>query len=223
VPLRMTMTHGPGAEGGVLPALGAELGNPCLFDLASLDGARALPPARPPGDASAALFRAELVSVLGDLRRFARRLAGASPLADDLVQETCRRALERRHQFNADSELRAWMFRILRNVHIDLLRRASHELVGGVNGDDLVAEAPAERPVWEHLSADDVSSALGSLPPTFAKTYTLYAVERLSYADIARQLNVPLGTVGTRLRRARMQLRQAMLGRMAAPACAATP
>jgi len=193
--------------------MGAELGNPCLFNLASLDSL-APPPRRPTGDADAALFRAELVSLLGDLRRFARRVTGGSPLADDLVQETCRRALESRHQFNADSELRAWTFRILRNIHIDLLRRASHELVTGVNGDDLVAEPAPERPVWDDLSDDDVSSALGALPPAFARTYTLYAVERLSYADIAKELNVPVGTVGTRLRRARLQLRQVMLGRM---------
>lgn len=192
-----------------------------MFDLASLDGVAPLPARRPPGaEASAAPFRAELVSLLGDLRRFARRVAGGSPLADDLVQETCRRALEARHQFNADSELRAWTFRILRNLHIDLLRRASHELVTGVNGDDLIAEPAAERPVWDDLSDDDVSSALRELPPAFARAYTLYAVERRSYADIAKELNVPVGTVGTRLRRARLQLRRVMLGRMGA--CEAT-
>lgn len=142
-------------------------------------------------------------------------------MADDLVQETCRRALEARHRFDANSQLRAWLFRILRNLHIDLLRRASHELVNGVDGDELVADPPSERPVWDRFSDDDVASALGSLPPTFARTYTLYAVDRLSYADIARRLNVPVGTVGTRLRRARLQLRAVMLGRQAARAVAA--
>jgi len=218
----MTMTQGLGANEGVVPARGAELGNPCLFDLDALEGMAPRPAMAPPADAGQGLFRAELVSVLADLRRFARRLAGASALADDLVQETCRRALECRHQFNADSELRAWMFRILRNIHIDLLRRASHEVVSGVDGDELVAEPPCERPVWDHLSHDDVSSALGSLPPSFAKTYTMYAVERRSYADIARELNVPVGTVGTRLRRARLQLRQVIMGRMTSTACTAS-
>jgi len=186
-----------------------------LFDLASLEGIAPLEPPASTSETSAVLFRADLVAVLADLRRFARRLAGASALADDLVQETCRRALECRHQFNADSELRAWMFRILRNLHIDLLRRASHEVVSGVDGDDLMAEPPAERPAWDHLSQDDVWSALGTLPPTFARTYTMYALERRSYADIARELKVPVGTVGTRLRRARLHLRQVILGRMA--------
>jgi|GEM_PF-1129852 len=210
----MTMTHGVGANEG-RPALAAALANPCLFDLASLDGLT--PAARPPAAACGeALFRAELVTVLGDLRRFARRLAGATALADDLVQETYRRALECRHQFHANSELRAWMFRILRNIHIDLLRRASHEVVSGVEGDDLVAEPPPERPVWDHLSQEDVASALGALPPAFARTYVMYAVERRSYADIARELDVPVGTVGTRLRRARLQLRQVILERMPA-------
>lgn len=219
LPPRMTMTHGLNGDGGGLPAAyaqaGAELGNPCFFDLASLERIEPLPPQRPV-DGGAALFRAELVSLLDDLRRFARRLTAGSCLAEDLVQETCRRALEARHQFHADSELRAWLFRILRNIHIDLLRRASHELVSGVDGDELVADSPPDRPVWDHLSDEDVSSALDALPPTFAQTYTMYAIDRLSYADIARQLNVPVGTVGTRLRRARLQLRQVMLGRMGA-------
>ena len=218
---RMTMTHAPEGNGGALSQAGVALTNPCFFDLGALDTIAPLPRPRPADDAGAALFRGELVSLLGDLRRFARRLtasSGGPALAADLVQETCRRALEARHQFDASSELRAWLFRILRNIHIDLLRRASHELVTGVDGDELVAEPPVERPVWDDLSDDDVSVALGALPPTFAKTYTLYAVDRLSYADIARELNVPVGTVGTRLRRARLQLRQVMLGRMAAGA-----
>lgn len=226
---RMTLTMTYGLEGngaGRATALapgGAELGDPCLFDLASLEGLEPLAPLRPRED-DAALFRAQLVSFLDDLRRFARRLTGGSFLAEDLVQDTCRRALEARHQFNVDanSELRAWLFRILRNLHIDLLRRASHELVIGVDGDELVAEPPPERPVWDALSDDDVSSALGCLPATFAKTYTMYAVDRLSYADIARELNVPVGTVGTRLRRARLQLRQVMLRRLA-PVAAVAP
>jgi len=207
----MTTTYGLNGDGAGLPVgfaqAGSDLGNPCFFDLASVEGIEALAPPRP-ADGAAALFRAELVSLLDDLRRFARRLTAGSCLAEDLVQETCRRALEARHQFHADSELRAWLFRILRNIHIDLIRRASHELVSGVDGDELVAEPPAERPLWDQLSDEDVSSALDALPPTFAKTYTMYAVERLSYADIAKELKVPVGTVGTRLRRARLQLRQ---------------
>ncbi len=215
---RMSITHGMGGNGGVLSEVAAGLGNPCLFDLASLGALGPSPgPRRGGGRGTAAEpFQTELVSLLEDLRRFARRLAGSSPAAEDLVQETCRRALEARHQFNAESELRAWLFRILRNIHIDLLRRASHEVVNGVNGDELMAEPTMERPLWDHLSDDDVTSALGALSPAFAKTYTLYAVDRLSYADIARELNVPVGTVGTRLRRARLHLRQVMLGRMAA-------
>jgi len=168
----MSITYGLDGNGGGFSEVAAGLGNPCLFDLASLADTGPPPRARRGGDGGdgAAPFRAELVSLLDDLRRFARRLVGASPVADDLVQETCRRALEARHQFNADSELRAWLFRILRNIHIDLLRRASHEVVSGVNGDELVAEPPRERPMWDHLSDDDVASALDALSPAFART-----------------------------------------------------
>jgi len=216
----MSITHGLDGNGGVPSEVAAGLGNPCLFDLASL-GDTPPPHAMRRDRGGGDLFRTELVALLEDLRRFARRLTGSSPAADDLVQETCRRALEARHQFNAESELRAWLFRILRNIHIDLLRRASHEVVSGVNGDELMAEPVRERPVWDHLSDDDITSALEALSPAFVKTYRMYAVDRLSYADIARELNVPVGTVGTRLRRARLRLRQVMLGRMAA--CPASP
>jgi len=220
----MTMTQGMEGVGGNGGRVGSALGNPCFFDIASLAAIAPLAPARPrEPDRDEALFRAELVSLLDDLRRFARRMtagSGGPALAEDLVQETCRRALEARHQFNAESELRAWLFRILRNIHIDLLRRASHELVTGVNGDELAAEPQPERPAWDQVSNDDVARALGALSPTFARTYTMYAVDRLSYADIAKRLNVPVGTVGTRLRRARMQLREVILtglGTCAAP------
>ncbi len=211
----MSITPGMNGDASALPEVGTELGNPCLFALASLGDIVAWTPAPARRDDGAALFRAELVSLLGDLRRFARRLARRSVLADDLVQETCRRALEPRHQFNAQSELRAWLFRILHNLHIDLLRHSTHEVVSEVEGDDLIADPPVERPVWDGLCDADVTSALDALSPTFAKTYTMYALDRRTYAEIARELNVPLGTVGTRLRRARLQLRQVLLGRMA--------
>jgi RNA polymerase sigma-70 factor (ECF subfamily) len=210
----MSITSGLNGD-GAHPEVGAELGDPCLFDLAALEDVVTWSPPPSSGDDGAALFRAELVSLLGDLRRFARRLAGRSAQADDLVQETCRRALEARHQFNAQSELRAWLFRILRNLHIDLLRRSTHEVVSEVEGDALIADPPVDPPVWHDVSDGDVTSALDTLSPTFAKTYTMYAVDHRSYAEIAKELNVPLGTVGTRLRRARLQLRQVILGRMA--------
>jgi RNA polymerase sigma-70 factor (ECF subfamily) len=165
-----------------------------------------------PQSCARADFAAQMVRLLPYLSRCARRLTGAKVEADDLVQETCRRALESFAQFSPGSNLQAWLACILRNFHRDRVRRAYHEVAVGTRAEDLPAREVEEQPQWAHISYEEVVLALGSLPPRYRETYALYAVDGLSYREIARRLGVPCSTVGTRLNRARPQLRKFLIG-----------
>ena len=164
----------------------------------------------------AAQIASGLVTYLPELKRFARSIAANLSMADDLVQETCRRALEASARFMPGTDLRAWLFCILHNLHVDGVRRCNREILTPGNNEKLPARASEERPIWEHLTEADVHAALESLPTVYAETYTLFAVDHLPYTEIARRLGIPPGTVGTRLRRARQRLRRILLRRLTA-------
>jgi RNA polymerase sigma-70 factor (ECF subfamily) len=150
-------------------------------------------------------FEADLVVWLPQLRRFARALSGDAAWADDLVQDTAERALLRFSSFRPDSNLRAWLLTILRNLYIDQLR-GRRELS---TDDDL---AP-----WQYLAAPDdrvdglllrdVQRALYRLPVEQREVVLLVGVEQLSYREASEVLGVPVGTVMSRLSRGREQLR----------------
>jgi RNA polymerase sigma-70 factor (ECF subfamily) len=161
-------------------------------------------------------FMALLVCALPDLRSYARRLAGHVSEANDLVQETCRRAIESRYRFAVGSDMRAWLCRILRNYHCDLLRRSSRETL--VDDEDVQFATPVseERPHWAMVSDDDLALALASLQPQYQRAYVLHALEGRSYGEIAQVLHVPCSTVGTRILRARLLLRAFLLERIEA-------
>ena len=163
-------------------------------------------------------FMADLVHVLPQVQSYARQLSQRAADAEDLVQETCRRAIEAHTQFSPGSNLRAWLLCILRNHHRDRLRRAGREIALGDGIDDLPAEVAedARPPAWMIVSDEDTALALTSLPPVFRNTYVLYAIRGLSYSEIAAQLRIPCATVGTRLRRARARLRRFLLQRSGA-------
>ena len=157
-----------------------------------------------------------LVCALPDLRAYARRLAGHVSDAGDLVQETCRRAIDSRYRFTDGSDMRAWLCRILRNYHCDLLRRSSRETL--VDHEDVQFATPPseERPRWAMVSDDDLAQALASLQPQYQRAYILHAIEGRSYGEIAQALQVPCSTVGTRILRARLLLRAFLVDRIEA-------
>ena len=152
-------------------------------------------------------FMWQLVESLSDLRGYARRLTGDTSDAGDLVQETCRRAIESRDLFIAGSDIRAWLCCIVRNLYRDRLRRLSREVLVS-DYDQSPAWAPERRPSWALVSDDDLALALASLQPQYQQTYVLYAVGGQSYQEIARRLHVSSSTVGTRILRARLLLRE---------------
>jgi len=157
-------------------------------------------------------FQASLIRLLPDLQRTAAILAGNRADAEDLAQETCRRALAARGGFRAGSNLKAWLRCIMRNVHRDRLRRGTPEIL---IGDLIDGFGDGEReacPAWRRISDEALARAVSALPPVHRETYVLYAIKRLSYAEISRIQGVPANTIGVRLNRARLQLRQSLAG-----------
>jgi RNA polymerase sigma factor (sigma-70 family) len=139
------------------------------------------------------------------LRRFAWALVRDHDAADDLVQDTLERALQRWGQRRADGDLRAWLFTILRNLHVSALRqrqrRGPH-----VDIDDATTPAVAARQD-AGLEMQDMLTALDQLPEEQKSLLLLVGVEDLSYDDAAKVMGVPAGTVMSRLSRGRQRLR----------------
>ena len=153
-------------------------------------------------------FRAELVSLLPRLRRFGRAITRHREDADDLVQIAVERALLRRGQLEPGTRMLSWMFKIMNNAWIDEMRsRTRREKI-------FVPEEAGEHvgvsPMDDHLNALAVRSAIDRLNDEQRIAVGLVLVEGLPYKEAAEVLGVPIGTVTSRLARAREQL-QAML------------
>ena len=154
-------------------------------------------------------FEAELVPHAPALLRLARRLWHHE--AEDLVQETFMRAFAARHRYTPGTNGRAWLMRILCNLAVSERRRAR-----------VVAHTPEPAPV-EPRDVDDemLVHALEALGPSERRVLELADIQELSYREIARALGCPIGTVMSRLHRARRRLRRAALAQTALPPAAA--
>lgn len=154
---------------------------------------------------------AQVVACIPNLRRYARGLTGGKDAADDLVQEALERAWKRIALWERRGDLRAWLFSILHNVFIDQLRskRASPEEPMG----EEEIYAPVRATQADMLEVGDLDRALLRLAPEQREVLLLVAVEQLSYAQVGAVLGVPLGTVMSRLSRARGRLRAILEGR----------
>jgi RNA polymerase sigma factor (sigma-70 family) len=145
------------------------------------------------------------------LRRYARALVRNRANADDLVQDCLERAVSRWNQ-RRDGDVRSWLFAILHNLAIDQFRkivaRGRHVRIDETSEDDLSETAAQEH----RLMYQDVLNRLARLPEEQRSVLLLVAVEDLSYADAAKVLNIPVGTVMSRLSRARERLQQEIEG-----------
>ncbi|HUR42716.1 MAG TPA: RNA polymerase sigma factor [Aestuariivirga sp.] len=153
-------------------------------------------------------FRAELARELPYLRRFGRALAGDPALADDLVQDCVERALIKSHLYDPSRPLRAWLYAVLRNLFISGLRRESRSLVVKTVDDLVGTEGAVAASQEERMSVFLVAEALDRLPPQHREVIVLVGLEEMSYRDVAEITGVPVGTVMSRLSRARVSLRQ---------------
>ncbi|VDS08047.1 RNA polymerase sigma factor SigM [Paracoccus haematequi] len=154
-----------------------------------------------------AAFGEALIRLLPNLRRYAMSLARRPDLADDLVQTTVERAIRAADSHDPAARLEPWLFRITRNAFIDLTRRQRTE---GVQVDVFdMPEALAhdgDRAVEARLMLRATQDAMQALPPEQSEILHLICIEELSYAEAAAVLDIPKGTVMSRLSRARLAL-----------------
>jgi RNA polymerase sigma-70 factor, ECF subfamily len=157
-------------------------------------------------DATASRFSDQLIAVLPRLRRFARGLAGSMVEADDLVQAACERALARRHQFQEGTRFDSWMFRIVQTIWIDQMRARGVRKEEAELPEERLGSDEAVRRVEARLTLDEVRRAVDRLPPDQRAALLLVTVEGLSYREAAEVVQVPVGTIMSRLARARTAL-----------------
>jgi RNA polymerase sigma-70 factor (ECF subfamily) len=166
-------------------------------------------------------FEEEALALADQVYRVARHLVGNREEAEDLVQETYARAFRSWRQFTPGTNLRAWLLRILTNLNIDRGRRQQRQpdVQPLEEGDyflyNRLEEASPdgtidEEHVVERLSQDDVVTALSAVPHDFRDVIVLVDIGDFSYADAAQILDIPIGTVMSRLHRGRRILKSEM-------------
>jgi RNA polymerase sigma-70 factor (ECF subfamily) len=165
-------------------------------------------------------FEEEALELSDQVYRVARRLVGSREEADDLVQQTYERAFRSWRQFTPGTNLRAWLLRILTNLNIDRGRRQQRtpqttsidEAADYFLYNKLEAATPDENPdeerVLERLSQDSIVDALADVPHDFRDVVVLVDIGEFSYADAAQILDIPIGTVMSRLHRGRRILKK---------------
>lgn len=161
------------------------------------------------GNAVPESMRAAIIAALPRLRRFCQAMAGNASDGDDLMQSAVERGLSRSHQFQLGTRVDSWLFRIAQNIHIDTIRATKRrgstvqvDEIHGVMGEDgrVVVEGRSE------LAA--VQRALQTVPQDQRAAFLLVVVEGMSYKEAAEALEVPVGTIMSRLARARGRIEQ---------------
>jgi RNA polymerase sigma-70 factor (ECF subfamily) len=149
-----------------------------------------------------------LVELIPRLRRYARALVGDRATADDLVQDTLERAWLKLHLYRRGTDLRAWLFTVMHNVHVNRVRasRVTDPL------EDEMPELAQRAPQGDALLVRDLDRGITRLPAEQRAVLLLVTLEEMSYEQVARTLGIPIGTVMSRLSRAREKLRAMMLG-----------
>lgn len=148
----------------------------------------------------------ELVGLLPKLRRFAMTLARNAADADDLVQEACERVITRSHLWNGEGRLESWMYAMTKNLWVDEIRKRKVRTGAGVvdvsEQDELSIEPSAEKVIY----AKQLHYMIASMPEGLSSVFLLVNVEGHSYKEAAEILDIPIGTVMSRLSNARLRL-----------------
>lgn len=157
------------------------------------------------------IFEAEAMQHINDLYRTALRLTRSRIDADDLVQETYMQAWKSFDQYEPGTNCRAWLYKILFNKYDHHRRKMITRAKYVTEADDLVFElSPGTEPVPETLTDREVIIALNALPEHYRSVVLLADVHEFDYKEVAEILQIPIGTVMSRLSRARTRLRQAL-------------
>jgi RNA polymerase sigma-70 factor (ECF subfamily) len=151
--------------------------------------------------------RQQIIEQLPALRRYARALTGDAWAADDLVQDTLERACTRWALWQSGTDLRAWLFTVMHNLYLNQRRR--HEPCTPLDDVDQELPATAQSPTDDEI---DLSRCLQRLSPDQRAVVLMVGMQEMSYTSTAQVLGVPVGTVMSRLSRARERLRELMHG-----------
>ncbi len=155
------------------------------------------------------MSQAELIQHIPRLRRYARALLRDAARADDLVQDTLERALAKLDLWRPGSDLRAWLFTLMHNLFVNQVRASGNHAPCEL---DEAHDVPVSGGQAEAMAVRDIHAALARLPPEQREVMLLVGLEQFAYADAARILGVPQGTVMSRLSRARERMRQLLDG-----------
>jgi RNA polymerase sigma factor (sigma-70 family) len=150
------------------------------------------------------------------LRRYARALTRDASSADDLVQDCLTRALGKAHLWREGTDLRAWLFTILHNQHVNRVRRTIREGIS-VNAEEVEWALVAASNQYARVELRELGLALDRLPEEQRQVVLLVGLEGLRYEAVAEIMGVPVGTVRSRLSRGREALRQMMGGECEGP------
>ena len=157
---------------------------------------------------------AHMAACIPRLRRYARSLVGDRAAADDLVQDTLERGWQKMALWRRGSDMRVWLFSIMHNLHVDQRRKPALTTTAM---EDESFEMPSRATQADGLELRDLHAAFMQLPGEQREVMLLIVLEEMTYQDVAKALDLPLGTVMSRLSRGRARLRVLMEAR-AAPA-----
>jgi RNA polymerase sigma-70 factor (ECF subfamily) len=157
-------------------------------------------------------FRQQLLGAVPRLRRYARSLVHEGAMADDLVQSTLERALSHWHQFDQQRDMLVWLLSIAHNAHQDMRRKHSRMLVVDPSQLQAAQDSLGGDPGVDVGLRLDLLAALARLAPQQREPLLLVCLEQLSYAEVAEVMHIPVGTVMSRVSRARATLRQYLEG-----------
>jgi RNA polymerase sigma-70 factor, ECF subfamily len=167
-------------------------------------------------------FHRRLEEQIPRLRRYARALTRDASRADDLVQDTLLRALSKQHLWQEGTNLRAWLFTLMHNQHVNDVRRSNRD-GGNVDVNEMASVLVANTDPTASRKLRELERGLGLLPLEQREAILLVGLEGLRYDEAAIIAGVPIGTVRSRLSRGREALRRILDIDEAAPAAAAIP
>lgn len=152
-------------------------------------------------------FEAELLEQIPSLRRYSKALTNNTCTADDLVQDVLERALRKKHLWHRGRHLRPWLFAIMHNVFVNEIKRQSKRAtLQLVEDSDLYSTCNAES-LWEKKQ---LQQAIRQLPEDQRQVFLMVSLEEFTYEEVANIMDTPIGTVMSRLSRARHRLRELM-------------
>ena len=151
-------------------------------------------------------FKTEMIRLLPRLRRFALSLTRSGPDADDLLQEACTVALQRWEQYDPAQPMDRWMFRVVRNLWVSEIRKRQVRQGQGQVPAEEATELRAAGSADEVVEAKEVQGKVDNLPEELSQPLMLVCAEGYSYREVAELLSVPIGTVMSRIHRARKLL-----------------